>query len=490
MSGAAQALIMPPIGAWWLATVVLVPALWVLDDLRGWRALAVGWSMGAASVLGLGYWIAPTAVHFAKLPWIVGLIALLLYAAIFGAYAAVFAWALPPLRRITGAWWPVAAAALWVACEFLNPQLFAHHLGLAFYEVPSIFIATSAAGIGSLSFQIVLCNAVLVEGLRTRSIPWRSGSVALALAALTIAYGHIRAAQIQQAQLVAPKHRIALVQDNLDVAARAALSRQGASTIPEAMAAQTSAALTADPRIEAVVWGESVLEGTPHTAHTRAIRDLVRQHRVELWTGGHDWDDDRRFNAAFRIHGEGVVDRPYRKNVLVPLGEYLPLGERIPTLQRLWGRGRNHPGTEHRAYPTAFGNVSFLICYEAIKSAYVRAVARQQVDLLVNLTYDGWFGDTSCPHLHLAASALQSAQLGVPMVRVSSTGVSAVIDARGVITARTPLFVKSVLVADVPRVTAPSLYAAWGDWFAWTCVAFSLLLLAWAGARHAFGSRS
>ena len=213
-----------------------------------------------------------------------------------------------------------------------------------------------------------------------------------------------------------------------------------------------------------------------------------------MWTGGHAWDDDRRFNAAFRAHGAGVVDPPYRKNILIPFGEYLPFADASPWLQKVWRKDRNWAGVEQPVFTSPAGNFTFLICYEAIKSAYVRKVATRAaaaVDLLVNLTDDGWFGDTSCPHLHLAAAALQSAQLGVPMARVSSTGISAFVDARGVVTARTGLFQPAVLVQDVPRFTAPSLYGAWGDWFAWLCVLTSAALLAAAAraSRQGAGGR-
>jgi len=102
---------------------------------------------------------------------------------------------------------------------------------------------------------------------------------------------------------------------------------------------------------------------------------------------------------------------------------------------------------------------------------------RRGANLLVNLTYDGWFGDTAEPAQHLMLVAVQAAQLGVPVVRSTTTGISALLDARGRIVARTQLFERTVLVGDVAPVRAPGLYAAWGNWFAWSCVAISLAVL-------------
>ena len=115
----------------------------------------------------------------------------------------------------------------------------------------------------------------------------------------------------------------------------------------------------------------------------------------------------------------------------------------------------------------------------------MRAPVAHGANLLVNLTYDGWFGDTAEPAQHLMLVAAQAAQLGVPFVRSTTTGISASIDARGRIRARTQLFEHTVLVDDVAPLRAPGLYAAWSDWFAWSCVAVSLALLARSFTRRA-----
>src|SRR5690606_26757747 len=108
----------------------------------------------------------------------------------------------------------------------------------------------------------------------------------------------------------------------------------------------------------------------------------------------------------------------------------------------------------------------FLICYEAIRHAYVRTGVQREVDLLVNITYDAWFGDTNCPAQHLMLSAIQAAQYGVPLVRAATTGISAITDTRGILTAQTEVFTPAVLVGEVKRVRLPTFYGAVGDWFA------------------------
>jgi apolipoprotein N-acyltransferase len=119
----------------------------------------------------------------------------------------------------------------------------------------------------------------------------------------------------------------------------------------------------------------------------------------------------------------------------------------------------------------------FLICYEAIQSAFVRAALDGDVNLLVNVTIDAWYGDTSEQSQHLMLAAAQSAMNGVPLVRSTTTGISAIVDARGVITDQTGVFTREALVGEVRPLRVPGLYARLGDWFAWACVLMSAALI-------------
>ncbi|MGH9889649.1 MAG: nitrilase-related carbon-nitrogen hydrolase, partial [bacterium] len=85
--------------------------------------------------------------------------------------------------------------------------------------------------------------------------------------------------------------------------------------------------------------------------------------------------------------------------------------------------------------------------------------------LLLNLTNDAWYGRSSAPHQFLAITALRSAETGLPMLRAANTGVSAVIDARGVVLQETPIFERQTLTVEVPRARRDAtLYTRLGDW--------------------------
>ena len=104
-----------------------------------------------------------------------------------------------------------------------------------------------------------------------------------------------------------------------------------------------------------------------------------------------------------------------------------------------------------------------LICYEGIFAEEI-VTGPDRPRLLLLITNDGWFGQAAGPHQHLAQARLRAIEQGLPMVRVGNTGISAMIDARGRITAALPLGVDDALDAPLPAVRAAPPYTALGDW--------------------------
>ena len=163
--------------------------------------------------------------------------------------------------------------------------------------------------------------------------------------------------------------------------------------------------------------------------------EFVRETGAEVWTGanvarlGVDGRQAPHQLGLPRLRRR-LVDPRYDKNLLVPFGEFMPLADNLPRSGRFGGPGTSRAARASPVHDGGLARFAFLICYEAIHSGYVRAAVRQEPDLLVNLTFDAWYGDTSEPHTHLMLSAVQAAQYGLPLLRSTTTGISAVVDAR------------------------------------------------------------
>jgi len=501
-SGAVQALISPPLNWWWLHPVSWIPGLWALSRLRGGRALLGGWLVGVAANAAIFYWVIHTVQTFSNLPTPAAVACLLAFALFWGFYAGIFGWGFAAVRGRAGDWWPVAIAAWFVACEYLNPQLFPYYQGVAWYQLPKVFLVTALAGVPFVTFCVILVNAValqLIERWRAgEERPWggpvlRNGAVLVGCLVLAFGYSAVREGKIQRAEEEADTFRVALVQTNRDVFALRAMSKRSPTAQVDDFVRLSRQAVEDDPSIDVVIWPEGALRGSATYDRNRVARDFVRKTGVELWTGGsysRRVEDGRiHYNSAFRIHGSGIVDRRYDKNILLPFGEFMPLRETFPVLRKIKGVGNYDAGDGLVVLHGEEADFVFLICYEAIRHRYVRGGIRADADVLVNITYDAWFGRTSNPTQHLMLSAIQSAQFGVPLVRAATTGISASVDARGVLLEQTPVFERHVLVTDVKKVKVPSIYAAVGDWFAWLCILLAAELLVLGKRREPIWGR-
>jgi apolipoprotein N-acyltransferase len=253
-------------------------------------------------------------------------------------------------------------------------------------------------------------------------------------------------------------------------------------------------ALTARPgfeRVTHVVWPETAIDYRFETDY-RVVR-IEGERKTRLAAAvpnngalilGAIRDQDRRwYNSVHVVTEAGNRFLTYDKHHLVPFGEYVPLRRvllRLGIEQIAHGSGDYSAGPGPASLPVAGAPaMSPLICYEAIFPG--RAAARRRPGWLVNVTNDAWFGLTSGPYQHFAGARLRAVEEGLPLARAANTGITAVVDAHGRVTARLPIMRQGVLDAALPAaLAAPTLYARLGD-----RVLLLLLLLAAAFALAA-----
>jgi apolipoprotein N-acyltransferase len=187
----------------------------------------------------------------------------------------------------------------------------------------------------------------------------------------------------------------------------------------------------------------------------------------------------RYYNSLVRLDAQGEVSALYDKHHLVPFGEYMPFGDFLAGFG-IHGLASNE-GHGYSAGPGprlielgALGQALPLICYEGVFPQDVGDYA-DRPDLLLLITNDAWFGRISGPYQHLAQARLRSAEQGLPMIRVANTGVSAMIDAAGRVTASLPLGETGWTDTPLPPALPPTIYARTGDG---PVVVFALILLA------------
>lgn len=172
-------------------------------------------------------------------------------------------------------------------------------------------------------------------------------------------------------------------------------------------------------------------------------------------------------NSVTALNKKAEVEATYDKHHLVPFGEYIPFRQEMSFIQPLAlavsGIGDFTPGDGVKTIALE-GRPSFspLICYEVI---FPRAVVDREnrPAWLVNVTNDGWYGNSAGPYQHLAISRLRAIEEGLPLVRAANTGISAVIDPVGRIIARQPLLTSGRLDSLLPKPLPPTPYARFGN---------------------------
>lgn len=361
-----------------------------------------------------------------------------------------------------------------------------------------------AYGLSWITIAIAAAPAVLGLSVGRRS---RAAALGLALMALAGLYAHghlrLRAAPAGPA-IAADAPLIRIVQADIDQKDK--WRPENLRMIFDAYAGLTRRQAAARPDI--VIWPEGALPAViddllaPQSIYGPLLRDtlaegqtlLMGANRAEAAPDG----EVRYFNSlvAFRRENEGLrVTGVYDKHRLVPFGEYLPLGD---LATRVGFRSLVHMPEDFSAGPpprplAPWGVPALqpLICYEALFPGFSRPPPAEgdgiRPSWILNVSNDAWFGRTSGPLQHLNIASYRAIEEGLPIVRSTPTGVSAVIDAHGRILpgARLGLGELGVIDARLPPALPPTLYARVGDWpFGGMLLLSALALLASRARRR------
>ncbi|MBI2358280.1 MAG: apolipoprotein N-acyltransferase [Deltaproteobacteria bacterium] len=479
-------------GLFALAWIAFVPLFWIIEGARIRDALLWGWLVGGIANLAGFYWLPYTIRVFGGFSYPLSVIVFLLYAVLEALQFALFAL----LVRIAG-FGPLFLfpALLWTALEFFFPHLFPWYLANTQAGFSTLIQSADLVGPYGASFLLVWLNttiyAELVRGGAQRRVSLAARVVFGVLAVTTLVYGQLRLSAIAARMAAAPKLTVAAVQGNIDVGMKwdPAKLERNLEIYRDLTKTITGASL--------IIWPETAVE----TWLPEQIRELPREILPPLSAEARDFlfgalsfrgEPNRPgfavFNSAFLAGREGKILGRYHKQVLLAFGEYIPFApllSKIPGVPELGGFGR---GDGPRAFALSGGaRVAPLICYEDLMPELSRRfVAEQGAQLLVNITNDAWYGRSAAPWQHARMAQWRPIETRRALVRVTNTGVTSVIDARGVMVQTLPLFVPAVLTAPVALMEGETFYVRFGDWFAWAASLLSLLVL----LRQALRKRS
>ena len=296
-----------------------------------------------------------------------------------------------------------------------------------------------------------------------RTIDRRLVAIGLALPALAALYGFVRMRSVDATVAAAPPVKVGIVQDNMPL-----FDRKTSVAVHKRLTRELREA-----GVELVVWSEAAI--TRSFLEPRYENDVRAGLTADLGIPtivgtvlhrpGNGGERGRSFNTALMAGEDGTILGRYDKQFLLMFGEYLPFGETIPILYK-WSpnSGRFTPGESIEPLPWHDHRIAALICYEDILPSFVnKVVGHGNPDLLVNMTNDAWFGDSTEPWIHLALAKLRAVEHRRYLVRATNSGVSAIVDPVGRLIAHGATFATEKVVGEVRFLRASTVYETIGD---------------------------
>ncbi len=507
-AGAVSVLALSPTDLWPVLFLTFPVLVWLVDGAAAGRfgglasAFVAGWWFGFGYFFAGLYWMGHAFLVDARtfgwmLPFAVTAVpaALAIYTGL-GLALARLIWVRGPLRVLS-------LAVTLTAMEWLRGHLFTgfpwNTYGYALTGPLMLAQAVSLFGIWGLTFIAVAAfstPALFADDRSDTPRPWLPLLIAIAGLGALATFGAWRLGRTQPT--FAQDVRLRIMQPNLqqdekfnyternDVMKRY-LALSDRSTGPQSSGIRD---------VTHLIWPESAFPFflTRESEALAQIAELLPQGTV-LITGAIRAPEPvpgapltKAYNSIYVIDHDGAVLSVYDKVHLVPFGEYLPFQsflEQLGLMQITKVQGGFIPGDRRRAIevPRAPRFLP-LICYEIVFPG--EAVPdSERPGWLVNLTNDGWFGNSSGPYQHLQQARVRAIEEGLPLVRAANTGISAVVDPFGRIVKSLPLGTEGVLDSPLPRPIGRTLYVRAGDSIAALMLLFALIVVIRRRARQA-----
>ena len=500
----------------------------------------LGYVAGLAHYLASLYWLL-----FIPFPAgaIVGWLALSAYLALYPAVWVWLCWKLLPGKRVSqsNSWWAAAeqffktnwwqragwavlCAALWVAEEMIVGRFLSgfpwNFLGASQFRMLPLIQIASITGVYGVSFLVVWFSVSMAVALLrvVRQPKTRWGwllELRLPLVVL-FAIAFYGVSKLAQPAAVERQLSVALVQPSIPQTLIWDHSQDAARF--DKIIELSKLALASKPDL--LIWPESSMPNfTEDNFHT--ITNLIATHKVWMILGADDAephpgatgpDHYDNFNAAFLLSPQGEYVATYRKQRLVAFGEYLPGARWLPFLRNLipvpgdftpgdhpvpfelkpvaavYDRRASDGGANQRLSQTSAKvsvKLSVLICFEDVFSQLVRGYVEDDTDFLLNLTNDGWFGESAAQWQQAANGVFRAVENGVPLVRCTNNGLTCWIDEHGRIVQILSdesgnVYASGFMIAKIPLLSAGqkralTFYHRHGDWFGWGCLAVSAI---------------
>jgi apolipoprotein N-acyltransferase len=508
VSGLLQVLIFPRPNLYWLCWIALAPLFYALlrareadatelltDETysflvpaRVGQGFLLGWLSGTVFYFGSCYWVYSVMHSYGGLSPLVSFLLLILFSLYIGLHHGVFA-ALMALAGQSRAGFSrkalVLAPFLWVAVELLRAHLVSFPwllLGTAQIDNLPLTRLASVTGVYGISFEIALVNTAFAAALlvhRKRRKPLLLAALAGAVALQSTVVVHVEPSEAEA--------HATLVQQNVPIERQWSFE-QYKKLLDEltkiSQAPRQGKDASATPLI---VWPESPAPfETDDRLFNETTAELARSRRSWLLAGATALptgagEAGQIYNSALLISPGGTLAQRYDKVHLVPWGEYVPFAWAFGFAKSLTHEVGAYTSSGGERLPLDVGGHRYgvFICYESVFPHEVREFAERGAEVLVNISNDGWFGNSGAPWQGLNMARMRAVENHRWLLRCTNTGITAAIDPLGRVVAAAPRNQRVALDAPYALLNDTTFYTRYGDWFPMACAIISITGLLW-----------
>jgi len=486
LSALLLSLAFPKTNLWFFSWFGLVPLLFALENQKPLKSFGIGTLCGVIFFGICIYWLMYVTVA--------GMIMMVLYLSLYFGIFAVFTTIFSKKSQLVRL---LVLPSCWVVLEFIRAHFLTGfgwaNLGESQYQNYFMIQIADITGVYGMSFVVVMTNVWLKEAIeeivKSRGINWKkflTKSTAVLLCSLLFCFSysvfHLAKAYRDKPTVIT----VGVVQGNVEQKIKWV-----SSAWPSILYRYTTLTKKLfSYNVDLIIWPETAYPGfvweTPDWMNN--LRNSMSKRMTPLLLGAVTKEKEKYFNSAFYLKDERFIKQKlmqHNKLHLVPFGEFVPLRSIFPFLANIVPIDDFSPGEEYTLFPILSRNgdhykdggrkFAVLICFEDTFAYLARRFAQKGANMFINITNDAWFMDTKAPYMHLQSSVFRSIENRKSMIRAANTGLSAVIDPYGRVTAYLQgengrkTFVSGIMKANVEVNNKMTFYTKFGDIFTYLC---------------------
>ncbi|HMS41209.1 MAG TPA: apolipoprotein N-acyltransferase [Pyrinomonadaceae bacterium] len=479
-----------------LAWFALVPLFFAIEcEKEFWRkSFFTGWIFGTVFFFGTCYWLTFAPITYAGFPAPIAYILMFFVALAVGLFPAIFGAIFSILLKRFGNYAILSAPFLWVFTEFLRYHLTGNNWNAIGYSqaflpfwlkmaLPIDIQLASIGGVYLVGFFTLLISTILTFFLikkRFVGIPvfiliiFLFGGTSYFYRLMT-AKNVLKIEPLVEANVVAIQPNVPM--NGLTYEKYEELLTRHVELAESALKQRTKN----DGQRTTVVFPESpmIFQYGRDRDLQKYLKDFAVRNNVSVLFNSAETapDGNRPLNSAVMINERGEKTAQYDKIHLLPFGEFIPFPEPIASQMPAFV-GNFEFGNEYDLLEFGEARGGVMICFESHFGELSREYTKRGADVLIEMTNDGYLGNTPVLRQHLANSVFRAVETNRPLLRVTNVGITAYINERGKVSDAAEVYQEATRVWTISKSDGnQTIYVKYGDWFAWLCSIVSLALL-------------